>query len=87
MFTSFLKQLVLLPFNLWYLQMVIQIIPVFSLVMRSSNARLQEHYLEQTAILIGIIKQHVQKFVSQIFDLVNKLWDTASLQLPLVTPC
>ena len=52
---------------------------------RSSNARLQEHHLEQVAILIGIIKQHVRNFVPQIFDLVNELWDTASLQLPLVT--
>ena len=65
--------------------MVIQIIPAFSLVTRSSNARLQEHHLEQVAILIGIIKQHVRNFVPQIFDLVNELWDTASLQLPLVT--
>ena len=65
--------------------MVIQIIPVFSLVMHSLNAHLQEHHLEQVAILISIIKQHLRKFVPQIFDLVNELWDTTSLQLPLVT--
>jgi FKBP12-rapamycin complex-associated protein len=65
--------------------MAVQIIPTFSTVTRSANARLQEHHLEQVAILIGIIKQHVRNFVPQIFDLVNELWDTASLQLPLVT--
>lgn len=52
---------------------------------RSSNARLQEHHLEQVAILIGIIKQHVRNYVPQLFDLVNDLWETASLQLSLVT--
>ena len=65
--------------------MVIQIIPAFCSVTRSSNARLQEHHLEQVAILIGIIKQHVRNFVPQIFDLVNELWEIASLQLPLAT--
>ena len=65
--------------------MVIQIILMFSLVTHSLNACLQEHCLEQVAILIGIVKQHIRKFVPQIFDLVNKLWDTTSLQLPLVT--
>lgn len=45
----------------------------------------EHHYLEQIAILIGIIKQHVRSFVPQLFDLVNDLWDTASLQSPLVT--
>ena len=58
---------------------------MFSLVTHSLNAHLQEHHLEQVAILIGIIKQHVWKFVPQILDLVNELWDTASLQLPLIT--
>lgn len=54
------------------------------MVTRYSNARLQEHHLEQIAILIGIIKQHVRSFVPQLFDLVNDLWETASLQSPLV---
>ncbi|KAF8519025.1 phosphatidylinositol 3-kinase [Hysterangium stoloniferum] len=62
-----------------------QIIPAFSTVTRSSNARLQEHHLEQIAILIGIIKQHVRNYVPQVFDLVNDLWELATLQLPLVT--
>ena len=53
--------------------------------MCSLNAHLQEHHLEQVAILIGIVKQHIWKFVPQIFDLVNELLDTASLQLPLIT--
>ena len=50
-----------------------------------ANARLQKHHLEQLAILIGIIKQNVRNYVPHIFDLVNELWDTSSLQLPLVT--
>jgi FKBP12-rapamycin complex-associated protein len=54
-------------------------------VTRSSAARLQEFHLQQLAILIGIIKQHVRKYMPDIFALVTDLWENQSLQLPLVS--
>ncbi|KAH9004515.1 atypical/PIKK/FRAP protein kinase [Lactarius hatsudake] len=62
-----------------------QIIPAFAAVTRSSAARLQEFHLQQLAILIGIIKQHVRKYMPDIFGLVTDLWENQSLQLPLVS--
>lgn len=65
--------------------MFCQIIPAFAAVTRNSAARLQEFHLQQLAILIGIIKQHVRKYMPDIFALVTDLWENQSLQLPLVS--
>jgi serine/threonine-protein kinase mTOR len=54
-------------------------------VTRSSAARLQEFHLQQLAILIGIIKQHVRKYMPDVFALVTDLWENQLLQLPLVS--
>lgn len=62
-----------------------QVIPAFAAVARGSIARLQEFHLQQLAILVGIIKQHVRNYVPTIFDLIEDLWDTVALQLPLVS--
>ncbi|OCH96265.1 FAT-domain-containing protein [Obba rivulosa] len=62
-----------------------QIIPAFTSVARTSTSRFQVFHLEQLAILVGIIKQHVRNYTPQIFRLVNDLWDNVSLQLPLVS--
>ncbi|KAI0272361.1 atypical/PIKK/FRAP protein kinase [Gloeopeniophorella convolvens] len=62
-----------------------QIIPAFAAVTRGSAARLQEFHLQQLAILIGIIKQHVRKYMPDIFGLVTDLWENQALQLPLVS--
>ena len=51
---------------------------------RNFTGRLQEFHLQQLAILIGIIKQHVRKYMPDIFALVTDLWEQ-SLQLPLVS--
>jgi FKBP12-rapamycin complex-associated protein len=40
--------------------------------------------LQQLAILIGIIKQHVRNFLPDIFSLIAELWENAALQLPIV---
>jgi FKBP12-rapamycin complex-associated protein len=61
-----------------------QIIPAFAAVTRSAAARVQGFHLQQLAILVGIIKQHVRNYMPDIFGLVTDLWDTAALQLPLV---
>ncbi|KAI0032654.1 atypical/PIKK/FRAP protein kinase [Vararia minispora EC-137] len=61
-----------------------QIIPAFAAVTRSSAARLQEFHLQQLAILVGIIKQHVRNYMPDVFGLVTDLWDLSPLQLPLV---
>ncbi|KAF8074724.1 phosphatidylinositol 3-kinase [Lyophyllum atratum] len=60
-----------------------QIIPAFAAVTRGPTARLG-FYLEQLAILVGIVKQHVRNFMPDIFSLVTELWENASLQLPIV---
>jgi FKBP12-rapamycin complex-associated protein len=40
--------------------------------------------LEQLAILVGIVKQHVRNFMPDVFSLVTELWENATLQLPIV---
>ncbi|KAI6164648.1 phosphatidylinositol 3-kinase [Pisolithus thermaeus] len=62
-----------------------QIIPAFAAVARTSAARLQEFHLQQLAILVGIIKQHVRNYMPEVFGLVTELWENISLQLPIVS--
>ncbi|KAJ7623177.1 phosphatidylinositol 3-kinase [Roridomyces roridus] len=62
-----------------------QVIPAFATVTRSSPARLQEFHLQQLAILVGIIKQHVRNYTMDVFGLVKELWDNTTLQLPLIS--
>jgi FKBP12-rapamycin complex-associated protein len=45
----------------------------------------QEFHLQQLAILVGIIKQHVRNYMPEVFGLVTDLWENAALQLPLVS--
>jgi FKBP12-rapamycin complex-associated protein len=63
----------------------IKIIPAFAAVTRSSAARLQEFHLQQLAILVGIIKQHIRNFVPAIFNMIKELWESTTLQLPIVS--
>jgi FKBP12-rapamycin complex-associated protein len=62
-----------------------QIIPAFTAVARTSTARLQEFHLQQLAILVGIIKQHIRNYMPEVFSLVTELWENTSLQLPIVS--
>lgn len=52
---------------------------------RTSTARLQEFHLQQLAILVGIIKQHIRNYTPALFELVTNLWETTTLQLPIVS--
>lgn len=61
-----------------------QILPAFTMVTRTAASRLQDFHLQQLAILVGIIKQHIRNYVPDIFALVRDLWDNTPLQLPLV---
>ncbi|KAJ2934856.1 hypothetical protein H1R20_g2275, partial [Candolleomyces eurysporus] len=61
-----------------------QIIPAFASVTLGSTARLQEFHLQQLAILVSIIKQHIRNYVVEVFSLVKNLWDSVPLQLPIV---
>jgi serine/threonine-protein kinase mTOR len=61
-----------------------QIIPAFTTVTRSSASRVQDFHLQQLAILVGIIKDHVREFMGDIVQLITDLWDNRLLQLPLV---
>lgn len=63
----------------------LQIIPAFVAVARTSAARLQEFHLQQLAILVGIIKQHIRNYMPEVFGLVTEPWETVSLQLPIVS--
>ncbi|KAG2108898.1 PIK-related protein kinase, partial [Suillus discolor] len=49
-----------------------QIIPAFTAVARTSTARLQEFHLQQLAILVGIIKQHIRNYMPEVFSLVTE---------------
>jgi len=68
-----------------YLMCGSQIIPAFAAVARTSAARLQEFHLQQLAILVGIIKQHIRNYTPDVFGLVTDLWENISLQLPIVS--
>ncbi|OJT05171.1 Phosphatidylinositol 3-kinase tor1 [Trametes pubescens] len=62
------------------------IIPAFTTVARTSPSRIQEYHVEQLAILVGILGQHgVRNHATEIFKLVQDLWDSAPLQLPLLS--
>ncbi|KAG2011794.1 atypical/PIKK/FRAP protein kinase [Coprinopsis cinerea AmutBmut pab1-1] len=61
-----------------------QIIPAFAAITRTSIARLQEFHLQQLAILVGIIKQHIRNYTLDVFSLITELWDNVTLQLPIV---
>ncbi|KAF8185094.1 armadillo-type protein [Mycena galopus ATCC 62051] len=61
-----------------------QIMPAFAAVTRTSGPWLQEFHLQQLAILIDIIKQHVRNHVAEVLGLVTELWDNMTLQTPIV---
>ncbi|KAG2338856.1 hypothetical protein BDR05DRAFT_645987 [Suillus weaverae] len=52
------------------------IIPAFTAVARTSTARLPEFHLQQLAILVGIIKQHIRNYMPEVFGFVTELWET-----------
>jgi FKBP12-rapamycin complex-associated protein len=54
-------------------------------VIRTGTSRFQEFHLQQLAILVGIVKQHIRNHLPEIFNLVHELWENATLQLPIVT--
>lgn len=65
--------------------MATKIIPAFASVIRNSTGVKQVSNLEQLAILVGIIKQHVRKHMPVVYELIVELWDYAPLQLALAT--
>ncbi|EIW52012.1 atypical/PIKK/FRAP protein kinase [Trametes versicolor FP-101664 SS1] len=62
-----------------------QIIPAFTTVVRNSSTRTQVYHLEQLAILVGIIEPYVRNHATEIFKLVQDLWDNVPLQRPLMS--
>ncbi|KAJ7718399.1 phosphatidylinositol 3-kinase [Mycena maculata] len=62
-----------------------QIMPAFTAVTRASTVpRMQEFHVQQLAILVGIIKQHVRNHATEVLGLATELWENATLQTPLV---
>ncbi|KAG8741303.1 phosphatidylinositol kinase- protein kinase tor1 [Ceratobasidium sp. 414] len=51
-----------------------QIIPAFFAVVRTPNPRMQEFYLQQLTILVGIVTQHIRNYLQDIIALIQELW-------------
>jgi serine/threonine-protein kinase mTOR len=67
------------------IKLYIQIFPAFTQVARTAPARMQDYYLQQLAILIEIVKEHVRNYVPELLKMIVDLWDNAALQSPIVT--
>ncbi|KAG8977108.1 phosphatidylinositol kinase- protein kinase tor1, partial [Tulasnella sp. 427] len=61
-----------------------QIIPAFFSVIRQPTPRMQEFHLQQLAILVSIIKQHIRNYLVDVLDLVKELWSNPSLEYHVV---
>ncbi|KAG8884749.1 phosphatidylinositol kinase- protein kinase tor1, partial [Tulasnella sp. 403] len=61
-----------------------QIIPAFFGVIRQPAPRAQVYYLQQLAILVYIIKQHIRNYLNDILELVKELWAVPSLESHVV---
>ncbi|KAJ6525906.1 phosphatidylinositol 3-kinase [Mycena vulgaris] len=62
-----------------------QVMPAFTAVTRSATLlRVQEFHLQQLAILVGIIKEHVRNYAAEVLGLVAELWDNTTVQTPIV---
>ncbi|KZS94646.1 atypical/PIKK/FRAP protein kinase [Sistotremastrum niveocremeum HHB9708] len=61
-----------------------QIFPALAMVTRTSLARLQDFYLQQLAMLVGIIKEHIRNFTPELLALLVELWENVSLHLSIV---
>lgn len=61
-----------------------KVIPAFAAVTRSSPSRLQEFHLQQLAILVGIIGQHVRNHTPDLLGIVTELWQNTALQSSIV---
>lgn len=62
-----------------------QIIPAFLNVVRLSNPRHQDYYLQQLATLAEIVKLTIGPFVKDILDVCRDLWTNPVLHLPIVS--
>ncbi|EJD41220.1 atypical/PIKK/FRAP protein kinase [Auricularia subglabra TFB-10046 SS5] len=73
--TQGLKGVVFLP----------QIIPAFiSVIMTALSTRFQEFHLQQLAILVDIVKQHIRNYLPSIVEMVINLWGSVKLHLSSV---
>lgn len=52
---------------------------------RTAPARQQDYYLQQLAILIEIVKEHVRNYIPELLKLIVDLWENAALQSPIVS--
>ena len=55
----------------------VQIIPTFITVIRRASSRLQEFHLQQVAILVTIIGEHIRTYLQQLLELVHTLWGSS----------
>ena len=52
-----------------------QIVPALLHAIRNPSARGIEFSLQQLAVLVWIIKQHVRNYLDNIFDLITEIWE------------
>lgn len=55
-----------------------QIIPSFVTVIHNAPPTRLESYFNQLAILVTIVRQHIRPFISQVMELVQEYWSTAT---------
>ncbi|XP_050539572.1 serine/threonine-protein kinase mTOR [Daktulosphaira vitifoliae] len=62
-----------------------QVMPSFLNVIRTADANFREYLLQQLAVLINIVGQHVRNYLDDIFLLIKELWTpNSSLQCTLI---
>ena len=55
-------------------------------VIRSCAPSLQEFYVQQLSILVGIVKQHIRNYLTDILTLIREFWNpNSSLQITIIS--
>jgi FKBP12-rapamycin complex-associated protein len=62
-----------------------QVVPPFLQVIRNTDPSQREFFLGQLGALISIVKQHIRKFLDQIFGLIEENWHHSSMVLHNIT--
>jgi len=63
-----------------------RIIPAFLQVIRSSSASKAEAYFSQLAALVGIVRQHIRTYLTDIVEIMQEYWNTSpSLQSTILS--
>lgn len=62
-----------------------RIVPAFLMVIRSSTAHRLESYFNQLATLVGIVRQHIRKYLPDIVQIIQEYWhESPSMQTTIL---